>query len=218
MRLLSHGLLGSPRHLGVTGAPPHPEFPAYEAIRSAGDRIASCTPHGSPRGAADGSARPGRPPPLDLDDGGAGDGPVKVARSLPLAALGDSPRRPARCSAQVQKGERAAVCRPSHQPTTRDWSPHHPGPLAPLHAELAPARDPRNSSSHPQMTRGPAYCPCCRDAATGMRSSGSPRGMAQRLVRGELGGERGRAHSVLWVCAFRTRVEGARSWMPAQQR
>ena len=43
-----------------------------------------------------------RPPPLDLDYGGAGGRAVKVAGSLPLASLGDSPGRPARCSAQVQ--------------------------------------------------------------------------------------------------------------------
>ena len=43
-----------------------------------------------------------RPPPLDLDHGGAGGRAVKVAGSLPLASLGDSPDRPARCSAEVQ--------------------------------------------------------------------------------------------------------------------
>ena len=43
-----------------------------------------------------------RPPPLDLDHGGAGGRAVKVAGSLSLASLGDSPDRPARCSAEVQ--------------------------------------------------------------------------------------------------------------------
>ena len=43
-----------------------------------------------------------RPPPLDLDHGGAGGRAVKVAGSVPLASLGDSPDRPARCSAEVQ--------------------------------------------------------------------------------------------------------------------
>jgi len=40
--------------------------------------------------------------PLDLDHGGAGGAAVKVAGSLSLASLGDSPHRPAQCSAEVQ--------------------------------------------------------------------------------------------------------------------
>ena len=38
--------LGSPRHLGVTEAPPHHEMPAYESMLSNRDPIASCTPYG----------------------------------------------------------------------------------------------------------------------------------------------------------------------------
>ena len=83
--------MGSPRHLGVTGAPRYPEIPAYGAILSARDPIANRTPREQPSRRCERIRTARAPSPLDRDDGGAGGGAVKVAGSLPLASLGDSP-------------------------------------------------------------------------------------------------------------------------------
>ena len=143
-------LRGSPCHLGVTRAPPYLEIPAYKAILSARDPIASRTPNGQRSQRQTDPHGQGALPPLDLDDGGAGGGAVKVAGSLSLASLGDSPAVRRDAPPRSNRGRGLPFAVPATNASTRSRSPHPARPPF-LRAERASSR--QITARHPGTAR-----------------------------------------------------------------
>ena len=138
-------------------------------------------PTNGARGAANGSARPGRPPPLDLDHGGAGGGAVKVAGSLALASLGDSPAVRRDAPPRSYRGRGLPFAAPGNAPAPDEsparprlptqsrgvaapqgpWSPVRSAPLGAAAKGLEPPESPPNGEeSRKNSQRRPARAEC----------------------------------------------------------
>ena len=101
----------------------------------------------------------GTTPPLDRDDGGAGGGAVKVAGSLPLASLGDSPAVRRDAPPRSNRGRGLPFAVPAINPRREPGLRTQPAPpcsgAGRASTRQIVAGTPRSSSSHPQRTRSP---------------------------------------------------------------